>query len=114
MTKDLEGRIDAFQRRLLSYVLDMKWCKKISSGPLKQIVKQECWSKTIRRRRLRWFGVGHIHRLPEQPSAQEALKEALRPSKKPTGRQKTTWIKTVEKDLEERNMTWNEAASLCK
>ena len=56
------------------------------------------WSKTIKERRLSWYG--HVLRLPDNTSAKTALREVRKYVKKPRGGQKLTWIKMIEKDLE--------------
>ena len=63
--------------------------------------KEEKWSTTIQKRRQRWLG--HLLRLPENSPARLALSEALRTVKKPKGKQKTTWIKMVNK-LQKHNL----------
>ena len=59
--------------------------------------KQEEWSKTITTRRLNW--IGHFLRLSENTPARRAFYEALQPEKRKRGKPKTTWLKTIEKDL---------------
>ena len=61
-------------------------------------MKFDEWSKTIKERRLNWYG--HLLRLPDNIAARTALREAQRHLKKPKGGQKLTWIKMIEKDLE--------------
>ena len=64
--------------------------------------KQEPWSEKIKKRRLRFFG--HICRLPPNTPARRALNEALKSSKKKRGRQKTTYLSTIEKQLKAANI----------
>ena len=42
---------------------------------------------------------GHLSRLTENCPAKQAPNEALKPSRKPRGRPKITWIETVSKQL---------------
>ena len=56
------------------------------------------WSKTVKRRRLQWYG--HLLRLPENNPAKKALREAQKPAQKPRGGQKHTWLKQINKELE--------------
>ena len=61
-------------------------------------MKIDEWSKTIKERRLSWYG--HLLRLPDNTPAKSVLREAQRHVKKPRDGQKLTWIKMIEKDLE--------------
>ena len=60
------------------------------------------WSVKISKRRISFFG--HICRLPEETPAKIALKEAIRKSKRPRGKPKTTYIKVIENQLKEKNI----------
>ena len=55
------------------------------------------WSATILKRRLNWFG--HLLRLPKTTPARIALEEFAKPTKRPTGRPKTTWLGIVLNDI---------------
>ena len=70
----------------------------INNAKLYQITKVEKWSKTIKRRRLNWLG--HIMRLEKDTPARIALYEHLVPTQNKRGRPKTTWMKTIKKDLD--------------
>ena len=89
--------IDSFHRRMLRQAINIRWPKKISSQKLYEITKVEAWSKTIKRRRLKWLG--HLMRLPEETPARISLHEALRETKRKKGKPKTTWLKLIESDL---------------
>ena len=65
--------------------------------------KQVPWSVKIKKRRLSFFG--HICRLPDDTPVKIALQEAKRPVKKPRGRPNTTYLKQVEKELKNYNIT---------
>ena len=97
ITQKVESVIDVFQRNLLRQILNVKWPKKISNEKLYQITKQKPWSIEVKRRRLNWYG--HMARLPEKTPAKRALRDFQRYVKKPRGRTKTTWVETVEKDM---------------
>ena len=99
LTKNLEYEIDVFQRSILRRILDIKWYDKISNKDLYSRTKEVEWSKTVKRRRLQWFG--HLLRLPEITPAKRAYREAQRYSKKSKGGRKLNWIKLVERDLKD-------------
>ena len=97
MTKSLEKKLDAFQRRLLRKILKLSWPKHCSNEKLHHITKTEPWSITIQRRRLSW--AGHLLRLPENTPARRATEEVLRPNKRNPGRPPLTWHKLIKEDL---------------
>ena len=108
MNSTRDGQIDAFQRRLLRYAINIKWPKKISNDALYSMTKQVSWSKVIAYRRLTWFG--HMIRLPDGTPVKRALREAEIPVKMPRGRPKTTWMAGMRKQLKnDLGMEWEEA-----
>ena len=98
ITKNHENTIDVFQRRLIRKMLNIKWQDKVSNDHLYKRTKLTPWSKAVKRRRLNWYG--HLLRLPEKAPAKQALKETKKICRKPRGGQKMTWMKLIEKDLE--------------
>ena len=80
-------------------MLNIKWPDKITNQELKEKVKFKPLSETIWERRLKWLG--HLCRLDEDCPARLALKERCRVVKRKVGRQKTTWINLIRKDLEQ-------------
>ena len=89
-----------FQRKLLRLVFQINWKKGnwLSNEQLYEKAKLDPWSKTIDKRRLRFFG--HIARLDENAPAKLALYEAIRVTKHPRGRQKNTLLGTIDKQLQ--------------
>ena len=80
LTKKLESTVNVFQRNLPRKILDIKWLNKISSKQLYERMKTDEWSKTIKERRLSWYG--YLLRLPDNTPAKTALREAQRYVKK--------------------------------
>ncbi len=71
--KKFEDRIDIFQRRLLRKILKIRWPHIIPNETLYERTGEIKWSKKIKVRRLRW--TGHLHRLPDDAPARQALRE---------------------------------------
>ena len=107
INKTTNKMIDSYHRRLLRNAINIKWPNKISSEELYKKTEQKKWSETLKLRRLRWFG--HALRLPEKPPAKMALEEAQRTLKKIKGGQRTTWLKTITKDLADAGYTLQQA-----
>lgn len=101
LTKTLEDKIYCFQRRLLRCVLKISWSRNnwCSNIELYKRTNQQEWSKTIRTRRLRFFG--HCSRLDDKTPVKIALKEAIKPVRHPRGRSKTNLLGVISNDLEE-------------
>ncbi len=104
--------IDRYHRRMLRNAINIKWANKISNVNLYKKTQQKKWSETLKQRRLRWFG--HAMRLPEETPAKMALKESERTLKKLKGGQRTTWIKTITKDLSEEGYTLQQAKEIAR
>ena len=108
LTKTLSDKVDRFQRRLLRYVINVKYPQKISNTDLYEKTRETPWSEIIRTRRMSWFG--HLARLPTNTPARRALEEYLNTAtKKPRGGQRFTWIKQMTIDLGRANLTINQA-----
>ena len=99
LTKNREKTVDTFQRNLLRKIMNIKWPRIITNDKLMSKTKQTNWSDSIKMKRLSWYG--HVSRLDEETPAQTALKHIRTNSnmKKLRGGQKSTWIKNLEKDL---------------
>ena len=109
LTKGLECEIDIFQRKLLKYILGIRYSYHnwTSNTELYRIVGLKQWSSVIRRRRLIFFG--HVCRLDDSTPAKIALSEALRSVKRPRGRGRTTLLSVIAKDLYQLGLTIGEA-----
>ena len=110
INETITGRINAYQRRLLRQLLNIRWPKKISNDQHKASINYIEWSKTIETTRIRW--IGHLLRMPENTTARIALEEAERTVRMPRGRHKITWLKCAEEQLAKLNITWENAKVL--
>ncbi len=71
VTKQMQEKINAFQRRQLRVILNRTWPKIISNEQLYTITEVEPWNITIKKRRLKW--TGHLLRLPPQTPAHRSF-----------------------------------------
>ena len=110
INKTTNKMIDGYHRRMLRNAINIKWPNKISNEHLYKKTEQKKWSETLKLRRLRWFG--HAVRLPEETPAKMALEESKRKLKKIRGGQRTTWLKTIEKDLSDVGYTLQQASEI--
>ena len=105
INQTINGQIDAFQRPLYRYLLNIKYPKKISNQTLESIIKEQKWSDYLTIQRVRW--IGHVYRLPENAPARLALKESDRPTNNPRGRQKIKWLDVMKKQLHDIDIKWD-------
>ena len=104
LTETMIKSIDSFHRRMLrSFVFNVKYPVIVTNNEIYEKTKQIPWSKVIKIRRLRFLG--HICRLDESTPVRISLQYAIDTHKKKQGRPKTTWIKIVEKQLKDLNIT---------
>ena len=101
LTKNLENKVDTFQRKLLRKAIHISWPRLISNEQLYERTNVPTWSSTILKRKMSWFG--HLMRLSPETPARVALENFVKPVKRPIGRPKTTWLDITMKEL--KNMT---------
>ena len=113
LTEKSKSSINAFHRKLIrTACLNIRWPTIITNNDLYTTTKVKPWSEIIIKRQLSWFG--HLVRLPDDTPAKRSLNYSLLPSKKPPGRQKTTWIEMMKTHFLKMGMTWNEAYETAK
>ena len=113
LTKKLENTIDSFQRRLLRIaVLNFKWPNIATNETVYDVTRQIPWSQVITRRELSWLG--HLFRLSDDIPAKISLQYSLRQTKKPSGKQQTTWISMMKMKLLDIGLEWEAANRLAE
>ena len=97
MGTNTKDKIDAFHRKLIRQIINIRWPKTISKTDLYRISKRgTSWSSKLKQRRLNWLG--HLIRLPEETLARKALEEAKKLGEKKRVRPFLTWWKTILKE----------------
>ena len=106
-----ENTRDSLQRRLLRIaVLNAKWPNIATNDTVYAVIRQIAWSQVITRRELSWFG--HLFCLSDDTPAKIALQYSLKSTKKPRGRQRTTWIFVMKIKLLDMGLKWKAANRL--
>ena len=105
------NRLASFHTASLRKVLRIFWPQKISNDQLLRQTKQEDIRTIITRRRWRW--IGHVMRKANGNIARVAVHWTPE-GKRSRGRPKTTWRRTVEKELRELNYSWSTIEKLAK
>ena len=96
-TQTLENNLDLFQRKLLRRIINVKWPRAVANKDLYARTEMKPWSITMQRKRLTWFS--HLRPLPAKAPAWKILKSFINLIKKPSERQKTTWVSQVLKEI---------------
>ena len=96
MTDRLRAVLTGCDRRLLRYMAGITWRDHVSSAEVADRCGVELLEGVLRRRRLRWYG--HVARRDiEEPLGNILNFEA--PGRRPPGRPKKSWKRTVEEDM---------------
>ncbi|XP_054282434.1 uncharacterized protein LOC128999782 [Macrosteles quadrilineatus] len=105
--RDMENRLN--KARAAFAQLRVWWPEFISNEDLWARTDQEHIAIQINRRKWRW--IGHILRQPQDTVARQALEWNPQGNRR-RGRPRTTWRRTVEKELNSQGMTWARAKEL--
>ena len=98
LTKTMADKVDCHHRQYLRRIMKVHWPRTITNIRLYNITQQTAWTTKLKASRLRL--TGHILRLPEDTPVRQALSEALKPTRRPPGRPRLTWVAQVARDLE--------------
>ena len=110
LEQDLQ-RLASFHTTSLRKILRIFWPQKISNDQLLRQTKQEDIRTLITRRRWRW--IGHVMRKANNNIARTAVHWTPE-GKRSRGRPKTTWRRTVGKELRKLNYSWSTIEKLAK
>lgn len=102
-TKCISHSIEVFQNRCLRRIFKIFWPNTISNQDLLKRAGLPSLTSEIKRRRWRWMG--HVLRMPSTALPRIALKWTP-DGKRPRGRPKETWRRTMDREREEQGWTW--------
>ena len=107
MTAVSSRRLDAFDQWCLRRILRIPYTAHVTNAEVRLRTGQPAVTGIIRSRRLRLFG--HIARVDAVEDHARALRASInRPPpdwRRPKGRPRRTWLRTVEQDLQRYNLT---------
>ena len=101
MTKKIEDRIQACDRRMLRYMAGVTLADRVASEELARRCGVKPVLMVIREGRLRWFG--HVKRREGEGLLGEVM-ELVAPGIRPRGRPKKQWKNNIEEDLREMHL----------
>lgn len=106
ITEEITRRIQCFINRKLRIIRRVFWPQRMSTHELWTSCHQMKPVNEVKKRK--WGWIGHTLRKPVDEICRKALEWNPRGKRKP-GRPKTTWRRTITKELEEKGYTWENA-----
>ena len=103
--------LSSFHHNCLKQICKTFWPNTITNTNLLKLTNSTCILKQIRQKRLRWLC--QVLRMDRSSIPKIALRWTPA-GKRPRGRPKTTWRKTIENELESLDLTWGEAEARAK
>jgi hypothetical protein len=111
VTKTDMKALATFHHRCLRRICKVFWPNIISNNDILNRTHSTCIIQEIRKRRWRWLG--HTLRMPPTSICKTALRWTPQ-GKRPRGRPKTTWRKTITDELHREGLSWGEAETKAK
>ena len=105
MTRTISNKLDTFQNKCLRRIFKIFWPDTIRNEELLRKAKLPTVTTVVKRRRWRWLG--HVLRKPPSSIPRIALKWTP-DGKRPKGRPRETWRRTIEREMKENGWTWGQ------
>ena len=106
-------KIDVLDQWCLRKLLGIKWYHHVRNDEVRRTTGQPHLSAIVQARRLSLSG--HIARMPDETDARSIITAS--PSedwRRPPGRPRTTWMKTIQQDLRSNNLSLDEAITVAQ
>ena len=110
-TNAIEMKLEGFQNKCLRQILRIFWPNIISNEELLRRTRIQPLTIVIRHRRWRWLG--HVLRMRADKLAKTALRWTPQ-GKRKRGRPKETWRRSMEKELKEEGLTFQQAEVIAR
>jgi len=106
-------KIDALDQWCLRILLGIKWYHHVWNDEVRRTTGQPRLSAIVQARRLSLFS--YIARMPDKTDARSIITASpLENWRKPPGRPRTTWMKTIQQDLRSNNLSLDEAITVAQ
>ena len=112
MTDTDMKKLETFQNTCLRRIHGIYWPNIITNKELLEKSNLKTIEKTIRIRRHKLLG--HILRMENTRTPKVALRWTPATGRRRRGRPRMTWRRTVEKDLKEIKLSWNQAEAVAR
>jgi len=94
-------------------LLGINWQQHVHNDEVKRLTKQPHLSAIVQSRRLSLFG--HIARIPDETDAKQILTASPAGNwRRPLGRPRITWMKTIQQDLKSSDLNMDDAVDLAQ
>ena len=111
VTKASNNRIQTFVNRCLRHILRVRWQDKVRNEDLWKRAEQQPLHLQVRKRKWRWLG--HTLRKPFANVTRHALRWTPQ-GKRNRGRPKTTWRRSIDAEVKQTGMSWNQLEKMAK
>jgi len=113
VTKRNVLKINALDQWCLRKLLGIKWYHHVRNDEVKRTTGQPRLSAIVQARRLSLFG--HIARMPDETDARSIITASPSENwRRPPGRPRTTWMKTIQQDLRSNNLSVDEVITVAQ
>jgi len=94
-------------------LLGINWQQHMRNDEVRRLTKQPHLSAIVQSRRMSLFR--HIARMPDETDAKQILTASpARNWRRPLGRPRTTWMKTIQQDLKSSDLNMDNAVDLAQ
>ena len=107
---NLVHKLDVFHHRCLWKLLKISWRDQVTNDDVHQRSGQRKLSEIVKERRLKMLG--HILRMPEERLPKTSLEWTPTGGKRESGRPVTTWRRTIQQDLRNMGISWEESKTI--
>jgi len=113
ITEEDARRINDLRQWCLCMLLGIEWYHFISNDEVRRQTNQPVLTEIIQARHLTLFG--HIAQLDDNVDAKQILTSSHSVYwKRPPGRLRMTWMKTVQNDLDSHRLSWTDTGNLAQ
>ena len=106
-------KIDALDQWCLRMLLGINWHQRVRNDEVRRLTKQPHLSAIVHSRRLSPFG--HIARMPDETDAKHILTASPTGNwRRPLGRPRITWMKTIQQDLKSSDLNMDDTVDLAQ
>ena len=106
-------KIDALDQWCLRKLLGIKWYHHVRNDEVRRPTGQPRLSAIVQAWHLSLFG--HISRMPDETDARSIITASPSENwRKPPGRPRTTWMKTIQQDLRSNSLSLDEAITVAQ
>ena len=113
VTRNDVCKINALNQWCLRILLGINWQQHVRNDEVRRLTKQPHLSAIVQSRRMSLFG--HIARMRDETDTKQILTASPAGNwRRPLGRPRITWMKTIQQDLKSSNLNMDDAVDLAQ